>query len=195
MIRFVISRSIDDRNGFTESRTDVSFKERLRRIVPLNVIMPVFVNILKIEAAGRLAVTAAEITVNFIQYGNFVSADLFQFAAGSCHFADVDGSGLERLIEQAVHQHRVFTLSGFRHRVLGNNAVFCNEIFEHIPLPAVMDAGRENVGDDTVVGRKSYGFDDGFKKEIGPFKLIPESGVALGQFERSKSLFLCNLFT
>lgn len=120
--------------------------------------MPVFVNILKIEAAGRLAVTAAEITVNFIQYGNFVSADLFQFAAGSCHFADVDGSGLERLIEQAVHQHRVFTLSGFRHRVLGNNAVFCNEIFEHIPLPAVMDAGRENVGDDTVVRSEELRF-------------------------------------
>ena len=164
-------------------------------MIALNVVLPVLVNVLEGEAAGRLTVAAAKIAVDPVQHRDLIRIDLFRFGAGGGHFADMYGSRLERLIEHPVHHRRVLTLGGFGHGVLRNNAVFCDEVLEHIPLAAVMDAGFENVRNHAVIGRERSRLDDGFEEEVGTLELVPEGGIALRELKVGEVFLLCDLFT
>ena len=183
VIGLIGRRGVDDADDLIEQIADVALGEGQRGEVLFDVIDLIFIDKLKIESLGRLAVAAAEEAVNRIQRLVFFGLNGVRAGFVGSHSAQACRRDLERAVELRVHRAGVAALICFVIDVLGHHAVFADDVGEHIPLAAVVHAGGENVHHRAIGRRQSGGFQNALKEVIAALEFIPKGEIALRQLK------------
>ena len=87
------------------------------------------------------------------------------------------------IIQTGVHPRRIARTFRFRHRRLGNNAVFPHQADEHIPLPAVPQRLPQQPSHHPVIHRPVRGLNHRFQNVVGPLQLVPEHHIVLAELK------------
>ena len=183
VIGLVGGGSVDDADNLFEQVADVTLGKGQRSEVLLDVINLILIDVFKAERLGRLAVAAAQEAIHAVQNLVLFRLNRAVVRAGGDHVAELLRGSLERTVQNSVHLAGVAALIGFVVNVLGNDAVFADDVGKHIPLTAIVNAGRKDVHHGAVAGRQSGGFENALKEIVAPLELVPECQIALGKLK------------
>ena len=193
--RFVLGRSVDEADVIVDVDADVLVIEALWSQTAVTMEVAILVAVFKVKALWRFAQADAQHIVDGGKHLFLLLAQLFDAGSVLVSFAQDAGKLAQLFGHVAVH-----LLGGggdytLRHGSFWNQTVLVDKVAQHIPLTAVVERSRNQMGDQSAVAWLIQRFQNAFQEVVGFFQFIVEQGVALGKLKVFQIQFVHHLKT
>ena len=139
---------------------------------------------LEVEVLWRLAQADGKHAVDLVEHLVLLGTEQILVDAICCCLAEYSCIAVEQALELGIHLGRALGAGGLGHCVLGDEAIFLDEVHGEGPVPAIAHAIVQDVADLAGVEGKVPRRDDALEHRICLLELVVEHAIGLGELER-----------